>query len=307
MNRAELSFAAACIGSIWLAIGGNPLGAPLFAVSIALAAAYFYADAVHGLAPGRKTGARQWGKPASVALAALIVLYVFFKNPVVAALAFVCLAVLVFEEVVPRNWTVKEIRLNCVELAWALAAALFAWIFLTLALGTPSPIDVVTSCSMRPVLERGDLVFLAGGETRTPSVDYGGQKLSVVKKPCTIEEKGGERQDLCTEAVIVGNRTIGFDRGNDIIVYEPEPRITDLIIHRSFAKLVGGDGKARYITRGDNNKYADQEAGLAMVPQERVHGRVVLRVPFAGYLKLFLFMQFEEPGGCDYIIKSTPQ
>jgi len=303
-----LSFAVACAGSAYLAFSGNALGVPLFVLSIALATVYAYAEGIYRRFPGRTTRGELLGRIALGALAVSMLLYVATKNSVFAILVFISLAALIIEEVIPKKWSAEEIRTNTVELAWALGAALFAWIFLTVALGTPSPIDVVTSCSMRPVLERGDLVFLMGGEANAPEAKYLGGGIGIVKKPCIIERNGKEEEGaLCTEAIVAGNKTIGFDRKNDIVVYEPNPRITDLIIHRVFAKLRGADGQLFYMTRGDNNRQADQEAGLSLVPSSSVHGRVALRIPYLGFFKLFLFMQFDEPEGCDYIIKPVNQ
>ncbi len=302
-----LSFLLACAGSIYLVLTSNPLGAPLLVLSLALAGAYFYAERIHAIAPLKQVKSVWLGKLALAVLAASIVLYIALKNVLFAVLSFAALVALIIEEVVPRKWSAKEIRLNAIELAWALAAAVFAWIALTIVLGTPSPIDVVTSCSMRPVLERGDLVILSGGEARAPEARYYGQRLVGVKQPCIIEKKGLEEGALCTESIIVGNETFSFNKENDIIVYEPSPRITDLIIHRAFARLRDEKNRVFYVTRGDNNRHADQEAGISLVPQEHTHGKVILRIPFLGYFKLFLFMQFEEPEGCDYIIKPLPQ
>lgn len=300
-----LSFAAALAGSLLLIVAGNPLGWPLAVISVLLAAAYFFAKEIHGIAPGKGVRSALWGQAAIAALAASVILYIVSKNTVFSITAFLSLVVLLVEEIIPKKWSADEIRLNAAELAWAMAAAVFAWIFLTVALGTPSPIDVVTSCSMRPVLERGDMVILSGGAVNAPAVNYSGQGISAVKRPCLVEKGGKESGALCTESILVGNETVGFNRSNDIIVYEPVPRVTELIIHRAFAKLDGES--AGYITRGDNNRNADQEAGIELVSPDHVHGKVLFRVPYLGYLKLFLFMQFQEPEGCDYIIKPFPQ
>jgi len=52
-----------------------------------------------------------------------------------------------------------------------------------------------------------------------------------------------------------------------------------------------------------NNTVLDQENGrFAFVAEKDVKGRVVLRIPYVGYLKLFLFLQFEVPQGCDSVL-----
>jgi signal peptidase I len=53
-------------------------------------------------------------------------------------------------------------RKTAVEIGATLGGVLLLWIILIVVLQSTSPVDVVSSCSMLPVLHRGDIVFLHG-------------------------------------------------------------------------------------------------------------------------------------------------
>ena len=89
---------------------------------------------------------------------------------------------------------------------------------------------------------------------------------------------------------------------NDVVVYEAQPAEYGLIIHRVLAKINASDG-VFYLTKGDNNAAADQQSGISLVPESAVKGRVIGRIPFIGYFKLLLFLQFDFPPGCDRNLK----
>jgi len=102
----------------------------------------------------------------------------------------------------------------------------------------------------------------------------------------------------------------------DVIVYTPKKQ--DLfysmlrggdIIHRAIIKLEV-DGKRYYITKGDNNNVADfqfysQAYGKknSVVEEEQIKGKMIGKIPFLGYYKLFLIRSFEEGNLCSFILE----
>jgi len=219
------------------------------------------------------------------------------------------------------------------EVLTAFGLAVVAWLVLSLVLQTSTPLNVVTSCSMLPVLERGDLIVLQGGPVRVPEVSVPFalsnassqvRQLSAVElgktyalvyttivsgvdvvnysfTDCVVKARGESSRALgreaCVESAFAGGKVFQQDSSNDVIVYDAVPAKYGLIIHRAFARLNATDG-VFYLTKGDNNLFVDQQAGISLVPENKVRGKVLFRIPLVGYLKLFLFLQFEEPPGC---------
>ncbi|MFH0973912.1 MAG: hypothetical protein V1817_03965, partial [Candidatus Micrarchaeota archaeon] len=109
-------------------------------------------------------------------------------------------------------------------------------------------------------------------------------------------------QFKCVSGVEVNGVYFPARNDNDVVVYEAQPAEYGLIIHRVLAKISASDG-VFYLTKGDNNAAADQQSGISLVPESTVKGRVIGRIPFIGYFKLLLFLQFDFPPGCDRNIK----
>ena len=247
----------------------------------------------------------------------------------------------------------RDYKKLAIEIGVTLAVALVAWFGLSFALQTSSPLNVVTSCSMLPVLQRGDFIVLQGGGVNafeanvsfplgnaatqsialdarkqgkryylhyTTILDYSNGSVSVqasfanysfvdcIRVPLSGGAGSGAGNDsnagleACTSGVTVDRIVFEASNSNDVIVYEAQPPEYGLIIHRVLAKLKAPDG-VFYLTKGDNNQFADQQLGISVVPESAVKGRVVTRIPLVGYFKLLLFMQFEFPQGCDYTLK----
>jgi signal peptidase I len=221
-----------------------------------------------------------------------------------------------------KQSTEKTVR----EIAIALVAAVGFWFALGFILQTATPINVITSCSMLPVMDRGDLIILQGGAVKVPETTtsmalagavyenfsladpYSG-RVNFLTFPfvngqpvfgSTFKECHQESVGLaCLDAVELNNESYRVDYGNDVIVYAPHPSWPGLIIHRAFLKINAADG-VYYVTKGDNNKFLDQQSAIEFVRSQDVQGKVLLRVPYLGYLKLFLFLQFDEPEQCRY-------
>lgn len=244
-------------------------------------------------------------------LAALVALFVIVfyvtRNPLFAGLGFVAIILLFVNDALPSKWDAAGVKRAAIELAVALAIALAFWFALQFALGSPSPIDVVTSCSMLPNLERGDMILVRGGAINVPTVAVSGSieaalhGATVEKDACTLSMAGKPSQQLCTTAVILNGQRVPANRTNDIIVFEPTPRYYGLIVHRAFLRVTN-ETSEYFLTKGDNNLGADQEGAFSAVPRSDVHGAVAFRIPLLGFLKLFMFGQFAEPPACKALV-----
>jgi signal peptidase I len=251
--------------------------------------------------------------PHDYILAALLVIfvagYVMTKSVIFAALTLVDLVALFLKDAMPEKTDSKSVVTSVKELGFALAAALILWYGLSFLLQTSTPIDVVTSCSMLPRLDRGDLIVIQGGEVhaREITINSSIQFKDFVKSDCKVREltSGIERLESCTNAMMVNGEQINFDKTGDVIVYEPKNAYRDvgLIVHRAVLK-VNYNGVTYYLIKGDNNPGPDV-FGItqSLATKDQIKGREILRVPYIGYLKLFLSLQFDEPENCKYLIE----
>lgn len=259
---------------------------------------------------------------ASAALVALCVLgFYFTRSPLFSILGFFAILLLVFVDLFapsqeggkPGKARPVEWKNSLLELGQALALALVAWFALQFVLQTNAPLDVVTSCSMLPVLERGDLILVRGGQVNAPLANFSGGleslkgELLAPKSACIVFAQGKRVSTTCTKELLyksVSFPTYPPNPANDVVVFEPRPREYGLIVHRAVARFSNGTHEFLF-TKGDNNQLVDQESRfLEPVAAEDVKGRVLFRVPLVGFLKLFLFLQFDEPAGCKQVLQA---
>ncbi len=237
-----------------------------------------------------------------------IILYAYTYSIIFGIFAFIVIIAFFVEDSLPKSSSPADIFKAVKELAIAFLTALAVWVILCIVLNTSSPIDVVTSCSMEPVLQRGDLILLHGENIAAPVFYFNGpiklDKIKVVRKLCRIKGPSGVKVSQCTNALQYAGKEIKYNASNPIIVYQPDAPI-GLIIHRAFAKLQNKT-TTLYLTKGDNNEILDQEAGIPPVKPESIHGKEIFRIPLVGYVKLLLFMQFGQPEGCDKYIIDRP-
>ncbi|MEM3422223.1 MAG: hypothetical protein QXF35_00090 [Candidatus Bilamarchaeaceae archaeon] len=112
---------------------------------------------------------------------------------------------------------------------------------------------------------------------------------------------------------IKGKRLKVPNKKNDIIVYTP--RRTDFygavgdIVHRSVAKIIVDD-EVYYLTAGDNNPVLDSQiydktTGIGNRPPSSndVKGKVIARIPYLGYLKLFLSGFWQSYDQCSWVLE----
>jgi len=110
----------------------------------------------------------------------------------------------------------------------------------------------------------------------------------------------------CTKAILIKGQRIEPDYSNDVVVYTPAQgdMFAGETIHRVLARI-NVDGRYYYLMKGDNNEQLDIQYGNSPVPQERIVGRVIFRMPYIGYLKLFLFGFLTTPPGCDSVLSAV--
>ena len=144
----------------------------------------------------------------------------------------------------------RKIIVTVILLGLAFSGAFLIYYIMQIALNTDSPMVVVVSGSMEPKLHRGDLLFLKGKDAENI-------------KNGTIEGKEGE--------IIV------FDARGLWITAPSDP-----IVHRVVDKRYNNGWE--FLTKGDANSSPDAE----WVPENRILGVVVGRIPYIGWVKIAL-------------------
>ncbi|UCG95179.1 MAG: signal peptidase I [archaeon] len=129
-----------------------------------------------------------------------------------------------------------------------------------MALGTGLPIVTVSSESMIPTLNVGDIVIIRGEET------YETGEIIVFE--------GWE-----TEPII--HRVVAEAEGESVEKLEGWNELTDEYI----AEMAYNRGKI-YITKGDNNPRCDQCSKKLPVTESLVYGKAVARIPYLGWVKI---------------------
>ncbi|MCL5419971.1 MAG: hypothetical protein M1354_03800 [Candidatus Marsarchaeota archaeon] len=95
------------------------------------------------------------------ALLLLIVVYAL-HNSIIIGIAVFALIVIILAIELKHSISKEGIRKSVIDIAIALGAVAAFYVAAAIILQTPSPIDVVSSCSMLPVLQRGDMVLIHG-------------------------------------------------------------------------------------------------------------------------------------------------
>lgn len=146
----------------------------------------------------------------------------------------------------------RKIIIAIILIAFAFSGSFLIYFIMQIALHTNTPMVVVVSGSMEPTLLKGDLLFLEG---KDPSLIKNG----------TIEGKEGD--------VIVFN-AVGLPG------WPNAP--ADPIVHRVIDKKY--DNGWFFRTKGDANLFPDDD----WVPDNRILGVLVGRIPYIGWVKIIL-------------------
>ncbi|MFX0083252.1 MAG: signal peptidase I [Candidatus Hodarchaeota archaeon] len=146
----------------------------------------------------------------------------------------------------------RKIFVAVILLGVAFSGAFLVYFIMQVSLNTKTPMVVVVSGSMEPNLHKGDLLFLRGKDAENI-------------KNGTIEGKEGD--------IIV------FDARGLLGWIKPP---SEPIVHRVIDKMY--DNGWFFLTKGDANPYPD----AVWVPETRILGVVVGRIPYIGWVKIAL-------------------
>ncbi len=194
---------------------------------------------------------------------------------------------------------------NIETAVYIVSAFIFAFILynfvLAFILGTGTPLVIVFSGSMEPVLYRGDIVVLTGGSTvhtNEVNLDFplaGKQVDEFAEVGSRQVQSDGVSDGFRNDSLRINGIEYEFDPKGDIVVYHSGLRNQD-IIHRAVLKLNATDG-SYLITFGDNNSRIDQDCLRSIsqciapypVPIDELNGKYLMHIPLLGYVKLFFF------------------
>lgn len=148
-----------------------------------------------------------------------------------------------------RNETIQTLILMAIIVAGFAAF----WFGLRFALRTGYPLLAVASDSMEPTLNVGDLIIVQGGL---------------------------DPHDIVADWAPNGT----------IIVFHKPGEWDTLIVHRAVQKNQQGDGSYYFKTKGDKSWYSGQGTNTDPwdVKETDIVGRVVGKVPWIGYVPLFM-------------------
>ncbi|NIM45378.1 MAG: signal peptidase I [Nitrososphaeria archaeon] len=144
----------------------------------------------------------------------------------------------------------RRLIVNILAIAIPILSAISVYFGLRIALATTTPFVAVASGSMRPALETGDLVIIQG-------------------VPATSIHK---------EDIIAFESPSEYERENVTRIWQ----FTVYTVHRVVKAQSFPNGTILFTTKGDDNDNVDSRP----VPDYCVHGRVIYRIPYLGYIIL---------------------
>ena len=131
----------------------------------------------------------------------------------------------------------------------------------------------------------------------------------------TSKEDAIEIKEACIVSLKYKEKEYKIEKKGDVVVYIPKQ--SDLfyqmlkggdIIHRAIVKLEAPSG-VYYLTKGDNNNVFDMQFYYplynkknSVVNQNQIKGKMIGKIPFLGYYKLFLIGSFEESDFCSFVL-----
>ena len=177
---------------------------------------------------------------------------------------------------------------------------------LGLSLGTSYPIVAVVSCSMQhsPTNCWADCYMKSSGSLDDFKICFNKQE-SLCGEPPKDDTYWGmcgkwyETNGISENQFLEFSQKNGFNIGDifvlkkaknikagDTIIYDNKINNAP-IIHR-VVKIINEDGKVYYQTKGDYNPVS--YSFESKIPEERIYGKVLLKVPYLGWLKIGLNM-----------------
>jgi len=152
---------------------------------------------------------------------------------------------------IPNRLWKNELIKTLILIGLVVVSVLVFRAVLIAALRTDYPLHTPISSSMEPTLNIGDLLIVQG---------------------------------------VANAADIHADPANgDIIIFRKPTNPNEFIVHRAIEKTWDSAEKKYYFrTKGDNNRAPDQPFSFPPVPEDYVIGKVIWRIPFLGYIKIFL-------------------
>ncbi|MGC8478492.1 MAG: hypothetical protein ACP5NE_01005 [Candidatus Micrarchaeia archaeon] len=171
--------------------------------------------------------------PLYIIILLLFIFYIMFQRyVVVSAFAGIALFLVIITTIaVEMGASFKEegVKKSVLELSIAVVIVIVFWFGLKIVLGTQYPLNVVPTCSMLPVLHRGDLVVISGvtsaAELKAPIVN-----ISSAEWNTTMSNFGTEFLECA--AYNASNETVSsvFKKGDELVLFPTSGynRIIDL-------------------------------------------------------------------------------
>lgn len=258
--------------SILLILKGNYVVIALVALLTLSFILYYYPTPLEFLGGIKVKGKKTWTLY-FLGIASIILYLLTGSNSIIGWISFAIILIIAINEFLPEEKGSQGTKKASAEIIYSVSFAIIAWTLLTIFLNTQTPINVVTSCSMLPNLQRGDLLLLRGTQVNTQEITVNTtynqflSKMIPIPEPCQIKNDQGKiRSDFCINSFKFNNIKYNFTQNGDIIVYTPTVQIQQLrqalqgiglIVHRAVLKVKATDG-TYFITKGDNNPTPDQ-------------------------------------------------
>lgn len=207
----------------------------------------------------------------------------------------------------PKKLKTKIIYWAC-YLAYSFILAFLIYQLLGFILGTSLPLATVVSGSMEPSFFRGDIIIISSAknlksEIVTIDENIASRNITEFLKINSYTNEYGIKE---AKEIIINGQTINVleapKNKNSVVVFKSNLTGKD-IIHRVVLKIEANDGTF-VLTKGDNNKtnfLIDQQCEItgnfvtngcihvSAIEKEELLGKKIGRIPYIGYLKLFLF------------------
>ena len=162
------------------------------------------------------------------------------------------------------------------------------------------------SQTVYPGYSVGLFLFKPGTEPRIVSNDF--QNGNMIKYYCGENpvklQNGSIINEAYTTGISINGVRINGDINNSIIVYQTIPQdyfysIGDAyIVHRLYA-ILNVTGNYYFLTKGDNTPGLDIQYGNYPANMSYIAGKVILDIPYLGYIRLLMSGQLEQPQGCN--------
>lgn len=192
-------------------------------------------------------------------------------------------------------------------IGYSFILAFIIYNLLGLILGTSLPLATVVSGSMEPYFYRGDIIVLSSAKNLKSEIIDINQEIhnKNIRDYLDIESKLNKFGKYEAYQIIINGQTIKVEdaikNNNSVVVFKSNLTGKD-IIHRVILIINTNDGKY-VLTKGDNsetNYLIDQDCQISgnyivngcihvtAIPKENLKGKKIFKIPYIGYLKLFL-------------------